>query len=80
LRRHVIARPTPGGQYGLVVLLREGVASWVERCGAHCEPVDVPARAATEPSTWTALDEAATAGLVNALANLIEPALAGGIT
>jgi len=62
------------------VLLREGVASWVERCGAHCEPLDGPAPAASEPSAWIALDGASTAGLVNALANLIEPALAGGIT
>jgi hypothetical protein len=62
------------------MLLREGMAGWVERCGAHREPDDDPAPAATQPSAWIALDGASTAGLVNALANLIEPALAGGVT
>jgi hypothetical protein len=80
LRSHVLGRPSPGGQLGLAVLLREGMASWIERCGAHREPHDAPALAATQASTWNALDGGSTVGLVNVLANLIEPALAGGVT
>lgn len=36
--RHHRVMGTPGAQFGLVVLLREGVAAWVERRTVYREP------------------------------------------
>lgn len=39
LRRHVLAGSAFGTHLGLVLLLREGIASWMSRCSAYSAPV-----------------------------------------
>jgi hypothetical protein len=34
LRSHMLAGSPSGGHFGLVLLLREGIAAWIERCAA----------------------------------------------
>lgn len=38
LRRHALAASLHGRDLGWVVLMREGVATWIERCGAGLAP------------------------------------------
>jgi hypothetical protein len=38
LRSHMLAASPRGGQFGLVLLLREGVAAWMDRCAACSAP------------------------------------------
>lgn len=45
LRHHVLAALPGSGHFGLTVLLREGVAAWIERCAAGA-----PFRSLTPPS------------------------------
>jgi hypothetical protein len=67
LRRHMLAGLPGGGRFGLAVLLREGVAAWIDRCAA------CPA-----PASSTSLNEAASltvapqlhAGIVQILASI----------
>jgi hypothetical protein len=40
LRRRVLAGATFGGHFGLVLLLREGLAAWVARGSADSAPVE----------------------------------------
>ncbi len=35
LRRHVLTALPGGGRFGLAVLLREGVAAWIEHCATN---------------------------------------------
>jgi hypothetical protein len=43
LRRHVVAASLHGRDMGWVVLVREGVASWIERAGAGLAPAGLAA-------------------------------------
>ena len=38
LRSYVLAGSSRGGHFGLVLLLREGVAAWIDRCAACFAP------------------------------------------
>jgi hypothetical protein len=39
LRHHTLTALPGGGRFGLAVLLREGVAAWIEHCSATPTPV-----------------------------------------
>ncbi len=52
LRRRVLAGSAVGGPFGLVLLLREGLAAWMVRgvaCAAPVEPAADPARRGAAP-------------------------------
>jgi len=42
MRRHVVAAAPGSGRFGVAVLLREGVAAWIERCATSAPSQSVP--------------------------------------
>ena len=73
LRRHVVAALPGSGRFGLAVLLREGVAAWIER-GAANVPFNSVRRPGEEPPLLLASPSVLTpplhAGLVQILASI----------
>jgi len=73
LRRHMLQGSPGGGGFGLAVLLREGIAAWIDRC-ADCPAPPAPARslnpndAAADPPLR--LPPPLHAGLVQILASI----------
>lgn len=66
LRRHVLTA-LPGGRFGLAVLLREGVAAWIEHCDANPLPAS-PTELAAVPCS--AIAPPLHAGIVQILASI----------
>jgi len=73
LRNRVLANSTSGGHFGLLLLIREGIAAWMARCSIRAVPslplVD-PAQRAAVPLVSDEIH----AGIVRVLASM---ALAG---
>ncbi len=65
LRRRVCAGASFGGQVGLVLLLREGLAAWMAHGAAWSAPVE-PERRVGAPSMSNEID----AAMVRVLANM----------
>lgn len=42
LRNHVLAGAGHGNPFGLILLLREGIAAWMDRASARCVPAASP--------------------------------------
>jgi hypothetical protein len=53
LRRQVLTASPGGGCFGLSVLLREGIAAWIERCAATPLPASPTELSAVTCSTIT---------------------------
>ena len=68
LRRHMLQGSPGGGGFGLAVLLREGVAAWIDRCAACPAPSMNANDAAAAPPIR--LPSQFHAGLVQILASL----------
>jgi len=67
LRRHMLAGAPGGSHFGMVVLLREGIASWIER-RATCR--GLAAQSAARPAPRPVLSDELLAGIVHVLANI----------
>ena len=66
LRHHMLAALPGSGRFGLAVLLREGVAAWIERCAA------TPSQSFTSPAQAVSpiLIPPLQAGIVQILASI----------
>ena len=67
LRRHVLTAAPGGGCFGLAVLLREGVAAWIEHCAAS--PLPAPL-AGLDTVPCSAIAPPLHAGIVQILASI----------
>ena len=68
LRHHVRTGSSPGGHVGLVLLLREGVAAWLERSASGVTPAGPSIVAAVAPAVpFPQLQ----AGIVAVLADMV---------
>jgi hypothetical protein len=67
LRRQMLAGSPGGPHSGMIVLLREGVASWIER-GAACR--GAAAQSATRPAPGPLLSERLHSEIVHVLADI----------
>ena len=68
LRHHVQTGSSPGGHVGLVLLLREGVAAWLERSARGVTPAGASTVAAVAPAVpFPQLQ----AGIVAVLADMV---------
>ena len=71
LRSQVLAGAPRGGRFGLVLLLREGVAAWIDRCGTCSGPGT--SAAGPDPAVSTPLvSQQLHAGIVSVLANIAQ--------
>ena len=68
LRRNAITRSTCTSHFGLVLLLREGVAAWMAR-GSACAAVATPAAASDRPAA-PIMTEELNANIVGVLASM----------
>ena len=67
LRRHVLTALPGGGRFGLAVLLREGVAAWIEHCAANPLPASPTGLG---PVPCSAIAPPLYAGIVQILASI----------
>src|SRR5436309_14592054 len=67
LRRHVLTALPGGGRFGLAVLLREGVAGWIEHCATNPLPASPTGLA---PVPCSAIAPPLYAGIVQILASI----------
>ena len=65
LRRHAVERQILAGRFGLAVLLRQGLAAWVEQYSKMPTPVPAPSAEISRPSP---LPEDTCAEVINVLA------------
>jgi len=70
LRRHVLAGTAFGSAFGLVHLLREGLAAWVSRSATSCAALEPVADRAPRPATPNVSD-GIRAGIVQILAGIV---------
>ena len=68
LRNHVLTGSSPGGHFSLALLLREGVAAWLDRSSAGFTPADPSPVAAVAPH---ALLLQLQAGIVAVMADIL---------
>ena len=68
LRHYVLTGSSPGGHVGLALLLREGVAAWLDRSGIGFRPAEPSAVTAVAPPV---LFPQLQAGIVAVLADLV---------
>ena len=66
LRRHLLAGSPGGGRFGLAVLLREGVAAWIDLCCPVADSFTNTDETVTPPTVPPQLH----AGIVQILANI----------
>jgi hypothetical protein len=79
LRRHVLAGTVSGSPFGLVLLLREGLAAWVSRGAistAALEPAADRAPCAAAPNVFDGIR----ASVVQVLASMVLRGLGGTIS
>ena len=70
LRSDVLEGPTAGGHFGLVILLREGVAAWTVRSVA--EPTTVTrVNAVDRPTVASSVSDDIRADMLAVLANMV---------
>lgn len=68
LRQRVLAGKTFGSHFGLILLLREGLAAWISRCAN----LPLPLEAAAQPrATAPNLPDPIHAGVVQFLAGMV---------
>ena len=68
LRNHVLTGASPSGHFGLVPLLREGVAAWLDRSATGFRPAELSTVAAVAPPVlFTQLQT----GIVAVLADIV---------
>jgi hypothetical protein len=67
LRSHMLSGAPGGPHFGTLVLLREGIAAWIE-CGACCRRVATESATAVTPRP--VLSETVHAEIVNVLADI----------
>ena len=68
LRQHVLTGSSPGGHVGLALLLREGIAAWLDRSAITCRPFEPSTVAVVAPLV---LFPQLQAGIVAVLADLV---------
>ena len=68
LRHHVLTGSSPGGPFGLALLLREGVAAWLDRSAIGFRPPEPSTVAAVAPPVLLAQLQA---GIVAVLADIV---------
>jgi hypothetical protein len=69
MRNHVLQGSPCGGQFGLILVMREGVAAWIDRCAPGFTPVAASAnvdRVVALPDLSPQLH----AGIVDVLVNI----------
>ena len=65
LRRHAVERQILAGRFGLAVLLRQGLAAWVEQWSKMPAPTPAPSAEISRPSP---LPDDTSAAVINVLA------------
>jgi hypothetical protein len=79
LRRHVLAGTAFGGRFGLVLLLREGLAAWVSRGAASTAALE-PAADREPRAAAPNVSDGIRASVVQVLASMVSPGLGGTIS
>ena len=68
LRNHVLNGSSPGGHFGLALLLREGLAAWLDRSATGFRPAELSIVAAGAPAV---LFPQLQTGIVAVLADIV---------
>ena len=76
LRRHALAGTAFGSPFGLLLLLREGLAAWVSRCATSCAALE-PAADREPGAAAPNVSDGIRASVVQVLASMVLRDLGG---
>lgn len=71
LRRRMLEGATAGGCFGLVILLREGVAAWMAHARSSPPPAVAPATSNDHPSAMVLIASDVHTDMAHVLANMV---------